>query len=165
MLLVFCAKVFKTLCMTEKKKILFAREEKELLLGLVQKYKHVESKESDVISKANIAKNQLVFQKRMQVLEEFLKEKRTLELHLLKNMLSTPNLFQTLIKIIYEKCLSMKAAFIAFPVRFSGNGGSCICNAGGSPSSSSNQRSPCMIPRLCKTTQAVIILKMLPILY
>jgi hypothetical protein len=90
--------------MTEKKKILFAREEKELLLGLVQKYKHVvESKESDVISKANIAKNQLVFQKRMQVLEEeFLKEKRTLELHLLKNMLSTPNLVQTLIKIIMK---------------------------------------------------------------
>jgi hypothetical protein len=57
--------------MIEKKKILFAREEKDLLLGLVQKYKHVvESKESDVISKANIAKNQLVFQKRMQVLEE-----------------------------------------------------------------------------------------------
>jgi hypothetical protein len=77
--------------MAEKKKILFVREEKELLLGLVQKYKHVvESKESDVISKADIAKNQLVFQKRMQVLEEFLKEKRTLELHLLKNMLSTP---------------------------------------------------------------------------
>jgi hypothetical protein len=78
--------------MAEKKKILFAREEKELLLGLVQKYKHVvESKESDVISKAGIAKNQVVFQKRMQVLEEeFLKEKRTLELHLLKNMLSTP---------------------------------------------------------------------------
>jgi hypothetical protein len=78
--------------MAEKKKILFAREEKGLLLGLVQKYKHVvESKESDVISKADIAKNQLVFQKRMQVLEEeFLKEKRTLELHLLKNMLSTP---------------------------------------------------------------------------
>jgi hypothetical protein len=78
--------------MAEKKKILFAREEKELLLGLVQKYKHVvESRESDVISKADIAKNQLVFQKRMQVLEEeFLKEKRTLELHLLKNMLSTP---------------------------------------------------------------------------
>jgi hypothetical protein len=78
--------------MAEKKKILFAREEKELLLGLVQKYKHVvESKESDVISKADIAKNQVVFQKRMQVLEEeFLKEKRTLELHLLKNMLSTP---------------------------------------------------------------------------
>jgi hypothetical protein len=78
--------------MAEKKKILFAREEKELLLGLVQKYKHVvESKESDVISKEDIAKNQLVFQKRMQVLEEeFLKEKRTLELHLLKNMLSTP---------------------------------------------------------------------------
>jgi hypothetical protein len=78
--------------MAKKKKILFAREEKELLLGLVQKYKHVvESKESDVISKADMAKNQLVFQKRMQVLEEeFLKEKRTLELHLLKNMLSTP---------------------------------------------------------------------------
>jgi hypothetical protein len=78
--------------MAKKKKILFAREEKELLLGLVQKYKHVvESKESDVISKAAMAKNQLVFQKRMQVLEEeFLKEKRTLELHLLKNMLSTP---------------------------------------------------------------------------
>jgi hypothetical protein len=78
--------------MAEKKKILFTREEKELLLGLVQKYKHVvESKESDVISKAAMAKNQLVFQKRMQVLEEeFLKEKRTLELQLLKNMLSTP---------------------------------------------------------------------------
>jgi hypothetical protein len=41
--------------------------------------------------KIDIAKNQLVFQKRMQVLEEeFLKEKRTLELQLLKNMLSTP---------------------------------------------------------------------------
>jgi hypothetical protein len=41
--------------------------------------------------KTDIAKNQLVFQKRMQVLEEeFLKEKRTLELQLLKNMLSTP---------------------------------------------------------------------------
>jgi hypothetical protein len=90
--------------------------------------------------KIDIAKNQLVFQKRMQVLEEeFLKEKRTLELHLLKNMLSTPNLFQTLIKIIYVKCLSMKAAFIAFPIRFSGNGGSCICNAGGSPSSSATK--------------------------
>jgi hypothetical protein len=36
--------------------------------------------------KIDIAKNQLVFQKRMQVLEEeFLKEKRTLELQLLKN--------------------------------------------------------------------------------
>jgi hypothetical protein len=43
--------------MAEKKKILFTREEKELLLGLVQKYKHiVESKESDVISKADKAK-------------------------------------------------------------------------------------------------------------
>jgi hypothetical protein len=41
--------------------------------------------------KIDIVKNQLVFQKRMQVLEEeFLKEKRTLELQLLKNMLSTP---------------------------------------------------------------------------
>jgi hypothetical protein len=49
--------------MTEKKKILFAREEKELLLGLVQKYKHVESKESDVISKANIAKINWFFKK------------------------------------------------------------------------------------------------------
>jgi hypothetical protein len=36
--------------------------------------------------KIDIAKNQLVFQKRMQMLEEeFLKEKRTLELQLLKN--------------------------------------------------------------------------------
>jgi hypothetical protein len=43
--------------MAEKKKILFTREEKELLLGLAQKYKHiVESKESDVISKADKAK-------------------------------------------------------------------------------------------------------------
>jgi hypothetical protein len=41
--------------------------------------------------KIDIAKNQLVFQKRMQVLEEeFLKEKRTIELRLLKNMVSTP---------------------------------------------------------------------------
>jgi hypothetical protein len=41
--------------------------------------------------KIDIAKNQLVFQKRMQMLEEeFLKEKRTLELQLLKNMVSTP---------------------------------------------------------------------------